>query len=91
MLVEIGNKSKFNRGDIVLQILDCCRVQHYYVEHIISDLKIRARAYDENGILTSSSRTFFGSDLDTLILDAVATRMRNELNERESIHKSEAI
>ena len=81
----------FKNGHVLIQIIGNRSIQQYYVEDIVSKYKIRVRLYDETGKLTHSSRTFYGSDLGTLVINSVATNLIEELNEKEGIGKSKNI
>lgn len=81
----------FKKGNVLIQIIGASSIQQYYVEDIVSKYKIRVRLYDEQGKLTHSSRIFYGSDLDTLVINSVATNLIEELNEQEGIRKSQDI
>jgi hypothetical protein len=71
----------FERGHVLIQIIGKASIQQYYVEDVVSKYKIRVRLYDDTGKLTHSSRTFYGSDLNTLVLNSVATNLIEELSQ----------
>lgn len=81
----------FEKGHVLMQIVGSNSIQQYFVEDVVSRYKIKVRLYDENGLLTTSSRVFYGSDLDSLIINTVATNLIDELNEQERIRQGENI
>lgn len=95
MLMDMKNlklkEHSFKKGYVLMQILDDNNVQQYFVEEIVSKYKIKVRLYNENGLLSESSRIFYGSDFDTLIINTVSTNLVEELNERESIRQGQNI
>lgn len=84
-------KHDFEKGHVLIQIVDSNVIQQYYVEEIVSPYKIKVRLYSQEGKLTSSSRIFYGSDFDTLLVNSVATNLIEELNEKDGIRQSKNI